>query len=288
MTRILALTDGSAYAPSVYDHAAWAARRMSASLEVLHVLDHKRETAAMADLSGNIGVDARDELLTQLADLDHARAKVAQTQARVILDHARAHLTAAGITDLTLSQRHGQLVETLAEVEKAADLLVIGKRGDTADFTANTAGGHLGANLERVIRGSTRPVLVANRAFKPIERLLLAYDGGPSTRKALDHIIARPLLKDIECHLLMIGAANAGNQEKLADARERLTHAGLEARATLVQGEPEEEIRRAVREGGIDLLVVGAYGHSRIRHLIIGSTTTTLIRTCQMPLLMFR
>ncbi|MFA7431722.1 MAG: universal stress protein [Rhodospirillaceae bacterium] len=284
MPKILALTDGSVYAPSVYDHAAWAAQRMAASVEVLHVLDHHREKAAVTDFSGNIGVDARDELLTQLAELDAAKGKLAQTQARIVLDHARARLTEAGVTDLTLSQRHGHLVETLAEVEGSADLVVIGKRGEAADF----ATGHLGANLERVIRGSTKPVLVANRAFKPIERLLIAYDGGPSARKAVAHAVAQPLLKGIECHLLMVGSPSPANQEKLAQARETLTAAGLTAHATLVEGEPEVRVAEYVKAEGIDLLVVGAYGHSRIRHLIIGSTTTTLIRTCQVPLLMFR
>lgn len=288
MSRILALTDGSVYAPSVYDHAAWAAKRMGAPLEVLHVLDHKREKAAVADFSGSIGLDAREDLLAQLADLDAAKAKVAMTQARVILDHARAHLSEAGITALTLTQRHGSLVETLEEVEGDAALVVIGKRGEATDFATNPLGGHLGANLERVIRASRHPVLVANRAFKPIERMLIAFDGGPSARKAVAHVAGQPLLKGIDCHLLMVGPSSPGNQEKLALAREDLAAAGIEARATLIDGEPEARISEAVKAEGIDLLAVGAYGHSRIRHLIVGSTTTTLVRTCQVPLLMFR
>lgn len=284
MPKILALTDGSVYAPSVYDHAAWAARRMAASVEVLHVLDHHREKAAVADFSGTIGVDARDELLSQLADLDAARSKVAMTQARLVLDHARDHLTAAGIAELTLSQRHGRLVETLAEREAGAELVVIGKRGEAAD----PDGGHLGANLERVIRGSSRPVLVASRAFKPIARMLIAYDGGPSARKAVAHVAAQPLLKGIACHLLMIGPATAANREKLALAGETLAAAGIDVKATLADGEPEARIADHVTAQDINLLVVGAYGHSRIRHLIVGSTTTALIRTCRVPLLMFR
>jgi len=38
----------------------------------------------------------------------------------------------------------------------------------------------------------------------------------------------------------------------------------------------------------IDLLLMGAYGHSRIRNLIIGSTTTSMIRSCKIPVLLFR
>jgi nucleotide-binding universal stress UspA family protein len=47
-------------------------------------------------------------------------------------------------------------------------------------------------------------------------------------------------------------------------------------------------IAEAIEREGIQLLVMGAYGHSPIRHLILGSTTTTMVRTCHVPVLMFR
>lgn len=284
MPRILACTDGSIYAPSVYDHAAWAATRLGAGVDVLHVIDHHRETAAVADYSGNIGVDARDELLNSLAELDAAKSKVALAHGRAVLQDAEARLRQAGVTDIRCTQRHGSLVETLAESEDAADLVVIGKRGEAADF----ATGHLGANLERVVRASKRPVLVANRAFKPIQKMLIAYDGGPSTRRALDHVIEHDMLKGIECHLLMAATAKPEAQERLNGARDTLAQAGVEAHARLIEGEPEKVIGQYVKDEGIDLLIVGAYGHSRIRQFIVGSTTTQLIRTCLVPLLMFR
>ena len=36
------------------------------------------------------------------------------------------------------------------------------------------------------------------------------------------------------------------------------------------------------------LLVMGAYGHSRLRHLVVGSTTTTLLRWSEVPVLILR
>jgi nucleotide-binding universal stress UspA family protein len=47
-------------------------------------------------------------------------------------------------------------------------------------------------------------------------------------------------------------------------------------------------IGNRVELGGIDLLVMGAYGHSRIRSLIVGSTTAAMARRCRIPVLMFR
>ncbi len=53
-------------------------------------------------------------------------------------------------------------------------------------------------------------------------------------------------------------------------------------------GEPEKVIAGTVEQEQIDLLVMGAYGHSRIRSLVIGSTTTAMIRSCLVPIFMFR
>jgi protein-tyrosine-phosphatase len=65
-TTILACTDGSSYASSIYKHTAWVADRLSASVEVLHVLDHHRERAARLDMSGSIGIDASDHVARKL------------------------------------------------------------------------------------------------------------------------------------------------------------------------------------------------------------------------------
>ena len=283
MTHILACTDGSVYAPSVYDHAAWAARRIEASLEVLHVLDHKRESAEFADRSGSIGLGAQEDLLRQLSEIDVARGKAAILRGRAVLDAAAARLTAAGFVP-TLTQRHGSFIETLEAVEVHADLVVIGKRGEAANFATP----HLGANLERAIRGSRHPILVASRAFQPIKRVLIAYDGGTSATKAVTRAAEGKLLRGLEIDLLTVGEATDETRTRMANACAELAAAGLSARAVLADGEAETVIARHVKEQGIDLLVVGAYGHSRIRHLLVGSTTTALIRSCQVPLLMFR
>ncbi|MFD0391497.1 universal stress protein [Tistrella bauzanensis] len=72
MTRLLALIDGSAYADSVCDHAAWVAARTGASIDVMHVLG-RREAGGSANLSGSLTMDAREILLAELADLDEKR-----------------------------------------------------------------------------------------------------------------------------------------------------------------------------------------------------------------------
>ncbi|MEN3944154.1 universal stress protein [Prosthecobacter sp. SYSU 5D2] len=284
MSTILACTDGSQYAPSVYQHSAWAASRMGAGIRVLHVLDPHREHAMGADFTGAIGFDASAELTAELVKLEENQARVARLKGKAILEDAEKQLQAAGISQVETVQRHGSLAETLEELEPAAELVVIGKRGEHANF----AKGHLGGQVERVIRTSVRPVLVAARAFKPIQRFLIAYDGGPSVLKAVDFVMNSPLLKGCHCHLLRAGKVDDNARYFLEEAAEKLRSVGFTVVAAAEAGSPEEIIANVVKTSEIDLLVMGAYGHSPIRQFILGSTTTTMVRTCQIPVLMFR
>ncbi|MFC4172709.1 universal stress protein [Microvirga sp. GCM10011540] len=284
MTKILAFIDGSQYAQSVCDLAAWAASRAPASVEILHVLGRRQVASAPVDLSGNLKVDERDELLSELAALDEQRSKLALKRGRLLLDEAKARLKAANVAEVSTKLRNGDIVEAVEEFEGGADLLMIGKRGEAADF----AKGHLGSNLERVVRSSHKPILVAARAFRPINRFLIAYDGGASANKAVDHVIRSPLLRGLDCEILMVGSGEGQPRFQLDAAAQRLRDAGYNVEAHLLPGSPEEVIGSRVEQDGIDLLVMGAYGHTRIRSLMVGSTTTAMIQRCKVPVLLFR
>ena len=56
----------------------------------------------------------------------------------------------------------------------------------------------------------------------------------------------------------------------------------------MLHGIPEDEIADYIEENGINMVIMGAYGHSRIRHLVIGSTTAEMMRQCKVPVLLFR
>lgn len=284
MTQLIAVIDGSIYSESVCDHAAWVSRSSGRAIAVVHVLGRRDVSSEPANLSGSIGLGARSDLLQELAELDANKARLALKRGRAILDDAKARLEQSGAIDVSTRLRHGELVATVAEFEPDAELLVIGKRGEAADF----ATGHLGSNLERVVRATDKQVLVVARSFRPIQRALIAFDGGPSARKAVAAIAASPLFVGVACHLLTVGARNAERERSLADAAQQLRSQGRSVTEQLVQGQPEAAIAQAVEEGGFDLLVMGAYGHSRIRNLIIGSTTTEMLRACRISVLLFR
>lgn len=283
MNKILMLADGSQYTQSVCDHAAWAAARLGVPVEAAHALG--RAADAGGDLAGALGADARDALLAELAELDSRQAKLAHQRGRVLLDAVKNRLLAAGAPDATTRLRNGDVLDAVTDLENDAALIVIGKRGESADF----AKGHLGSNLERVARASRRPVLVASRAFKPIERFLIAYDGSPGAEKAVDAVVAGPLLRGAACRLLAAASAQSADAHaRLSKAAERLRTAGFVVDASIEAGPPTDVIARALEKEGVGLLAMGAWGHSRLRALFIGSTTAEMVRCCKIPVMLFR
>jgi len=92
----------------------------------------------------------------------------------------------------------------------------------------------------------------------------------------------------LKCRLLTVGPETEESRKRLDDARAVLRAGGYAVDAAVLPGQPEVVISQAVESEGIDLLVMGAYGHSRIRSLIIGSTTTQMVRSCKIPVMLFR
>ena len=284
VTKLIAMIDGSIYSRSVCDHAAWIASRTGSAVELLHVLGRRETASVPADLSGSIALGARSSLLEELTAHDEQRAKLAQKRGRAILDDAKAVLEGAGVGGVTTRLRFGDIVETAAAFETDAEMVVIGKRGEAADFARL----HLGSNLERIVRSIRKPVFVASRAFNPIQRFLIAYDGGTSSLKAVDFVARSRLFEGLACRLLTVGPDTPESRRRLDDAQAILKAGGHQVDAAVVPGQPDTVIARIVEEESVDLLVMGAYGHSRIRNLIIGSTTSEMIRACKIPVALFR
>jgi nucleotide-binding universal stress UspA family protein len=285
MNKVYACIDGLATTTAVIDWAAWSARRLDVPLEFLHVLDRHPERAAVSDYSGAIGWDAQESLLQELSELDEKRSKLAQEAGRRLLVAARERAAAAGILRLDTRLRHGELVDNLLDVEPDARLFVLGEHYHASQPSRI----HLDHHVERVIRSVKRPVLVAtDERFEEPRRFVIAFDGSPTARKTIETVARSPLLAGLPALVAMAGADNALARQQLTEAKQALTAAGFDVAVELAPGEPELVLPALVKAQGAALLVMGAYGHSRIRQLIVGSTTTTLLRLSEVPVLILR
>jgi nucleotide-binding universal stress UspA family protein len=282
MKNILICTDGSSYSQEACLYGAWLSRETNARISVLYVTDLRQfEVPAVADFSGSLGIQPFEGMITQLQEVESIKADF-------VKEHALKTLKEAGVPEDRIKFHHetGLLVDVMSDYSDTADLVFLGKRGENANFASE----HLGSMLERVLRSIDQPCLVTNRKFKAFKKVAIAYDGGESCRKSLEFLGAHEFFRALDLHLIVCVEGHKEEQatERLQAAEASLHKSGLYPHCQILTGEVETAIVDYVEHNAIDLLVVGAYGHSRIRELLIGSTTTELLRRCHVPVLCFR
>lgn len=271
MTAIITCLDESNVAKGVINHAIWASQKLQQPLQFLHVLDKQRYPKSPTE-----------EGSTPLEQLDTQRAKLGWKLGEDILRRAHQQATATGVKS-TYIQRHGSLPSCVNITATGAPLVVIGKRGSDSKV-----GQFIGSQLESVIRTIQTPVLVATSEFITPKRVLVAYDNSPTALKMISYIAMSKLLKGCEIHLLMVGLSSGDNATALNLAAETLRQAGYSVHANLQQGDVELLLLAYKKKHHIDLLVMGAYGHSRIRNFIVGSNTVHMMQQTEVPLLLLR
>ena len=285
MNKVYACIDGVANCNAVIDWAAWAALRLAAPLEFLHVLERHPERAEVKDLSGAIGVQTQALLLQELSDADEQRGKQAQDVGRRLLAAARQRAAASGVAEVDARLRHGEFVDTVLEMHADARLFVLGQHVHASGL----AKVRLDHHVERVLRAVQRSVLVATvDAFEPPQRVVIAFDGSSSAVKAVEQVAASAMLKTLPVLLAMVGVETTRARRQLDEARVALQAAGYAAQSEWTFGTPQAVLPGLVKAQGSALLVMGAFGHSRLRQLLLGSTTTTLLRLSQVPVLFLR
>jgi len=280
MKKILTCTDGSGYSAVSGEFAAWLAGQSGAAVDVLYVTDIRQyEMPIVADISGSLGAQPYLNLVSQLQAVEKLKVTAVEDSTRTVFKQA-------GYSgQLNFVHQEGTLVDSVESLQAGADIVVIGKRGMNSEIAKE----HLGSSLERVVRACVKPVLVTSRAFRPIRSVLFAFDGGISSRRALDFLCAEPLFSDMTITVVTVEEkGRPGAEQVLGEAVGRLLAAGRRCEKKILTGEAESVISAAADPATTDLLVIGAYGHNRIREFFIGSTTTELLRTQNMPLLCFR
>ncbi|MDO9167960.1 MAG: universal stress protein [Methylobacter sp.] len=282
---VLACIDGSSLTEAVCDYAAWIAQRVDAPLKLLHSIDHHHETAAISDLSGNIGLGSQESLLEELVAVEQQRSKLLLQRGKLILQAAKDRAIQAGIADPITHQRHGSLVESLIELEADIRVLVIGLRGKVHENQPD----QIGAKLESIIRSLHKPILVVNDQFKAPQRIMIAYDGSKAAEKAVDMVATSPLYKGLTCHLVYVSNDNTAIEPLLEAVASKLTKAGgIEVITKILPGKPDQALCAYQDKHAIDLTVMGAFSHARIHDLLLGSFTVKMLMHTQKPLLLLR
>lgn len=271
---VVACVDGSSSTQAVCKYSAWAASTLKVSLALLHVLEKSSQPVA-SDLTGTIGLDSWEHFTEELVHLEGERNRLLMAQGKAILKNCSELLAETGLQAPQQLQKHGTLDGILAELGEAR-LMVLGRRG---------ASNPVGSHLENVIRLQKNPVLIVPETFSVPSRVMFAYDGSEASLENLRQLSVSPLFLNLTCHLVMVN----GRSESLEVAQSLLQRAGITSQASLLKADTvAHALCRYAEEHGIDLMVIGAYGHSRLRKFFIGSNTTEMLSDSRQPLLMLR
>lgn len=120
--------------------------------------------------------------------------------------------------------------------------------------------------------------------------MLLAYDGSIESNKALHAGIDLAAALGTEITIVTVCQREQEDiaSKALKEAQQQALDHKLKPNVQLVHGNAEMEILNLCEKVGASLIVMGAYGHTRIRELILGSTTSHVLRKASVPVLLVR
>ena len=277
MKRVIACIDSSPCINALAEAAAWIATQTQRELVLLQVLDYYPASYHLGEISGVIGFESNAMLLKELAELEQKQSELALDYSNNLLQHISSMIQEKYEIVPTQIQEKGDFLEQSFSVLNEDDIVVIGRVGEKS-AERNKA---LGSNVENFIRGANCTVMTVGEHFKAPTRFIFAYEYSPTCIKMMKRIAQSDLLKLLQCHLLYVG----DHPEVLNEPADFLTAAGLDVVVEYRYGDVAENILDYQREHGIQLIVLGAFSHSKIHQFFLGSITTTIFRNANVPLL---
>lgn len=117
--------------------------------------------------------------------------------------------------------------------------------------------------------------------FKVPTRFIFAYEYSPTCQKMMRRIAQSDLLRTLQCHLVYVG----DHPEILNEPEHYLKQAGIDVVTVYRYGDVAQNILEYQQEHGIQIIVLGAFSHSKIHQFFLGSIATTIFRNATVPLL---
>jgi nucleotide-binding universal stress UspA family protein len=281
---ILVPATGNQTDDAVFTSALAAARAFNAHLDFLHV---RVDAAAMAAAMATDGSGAT--MVSGLVDRIDEEATRREDMARQLFDRfcERERLpiedTPAGQQSPTAQwlRQTGDEAYWVREYGRAADLLVTGHPAGDQGVSIDT--------IEAALVGTGRPVLIvpATPLVSLPETIVVAWKAAPEAARAVT--AAMPLLSKAKQILIVTVAEEQGlSDEEGARLMRTLSWHGLNVSTRHLRpdrlGAADTLLAVAAQQGA--LVVMGAYGHSRLREWIFGGFTERVLRGATVPVLM--
>ncbi len=270
--------DGSEHSQTAGAYAQWLAKKLGGQITALHIVDLASiEGTFFHDISGSLGFEPYLDLSSKVREALHERGE--QILGSFLQSSRDQGLSVEMVNTL------GVIANEIAEHARIADLVIIGHRGVNEKYTT----GLLGSTAESVTRKSPKPVFVTPMKFRECKNPLLAYDGSSKAAAVMHDAAEFCLQLGTDLTVLTVNHEEDRAQEILEEARKYLKAYNLEVTLEAQRtGNAPERIANFIHERGHDLLFIGAYGHSRIIEMVLGSTTEYVLRNADCPVYLHR
>jgi nucleotide-binding universal stress UspA family protein len=272
---ILLSVDGSAYTDSVVKHGIRLAKAFDSVIEVISIVDIRIFEWAVA-----MGTDGFVPVIPSTIYQEESK-KMLETKANAVLKKCASILKKENIKFET-EKLHGSPVDIICDKSHLVDLLIMGARGEFAKWESTL----VGATLEAVGRQCNKPIFIVPKKYNEIHDILFAYDGSDKANKGLQlaGYIATKL--PVTTTILTVNENEQLRNKFLQEANKYLEPYKIAVNLTGKSGSPEKEIVSFAEENKSDAIVMGAFGQSRIRKAILGSTTEYVMRNSKIPVLL--
>jgi nucleotide-binding universal stress UspA family protein len=271
---ILVAQDGSPAAQAAANVAIQIAQSRNLVIRGLYVVDEALVLDTYADYQTELGdlekPTSRDDLVARFRE-----------RGETALQLLAARCQAVGVP-VTTEIEFGGVLELLLQEAAQVELLALGRRGHRHAVDPRRLGGHFRAIAHR----TQRPLLVGGDEQRPIQRLLLAYDGSETAQRALDW--ASLLQQTLSAKVVVLAVQDSGDipgqwglDMEAQVAQSSLAHYEFLTRV----GQPAPEIVAAAAENRVDLIVMGRYHHIALLEWLAGSTVDQVLRNTGLPVL---
>ena len=269
---ILAGIDGSELSGSVVDYAIWIAKNSQSPLKLLHTIEHSHHTEH-PHREGTITPNMKEHLLDELSDEEHSESKKLIADGKIILNNAKQKAEQAGLNNIIAKQRHGTLSEALTDLESEMSVVVLGAKGE--DHKGDKQG--LGAQLEEAIRSIHTPVFIVKGEFSTPKKLMFAYNGSPTSKKALEQIKNASISQQLEVHIVSVKSNEDDAQELINEAKASFEDDNVSIISQALVGDTIEELTSYQKQNAIDITAMGAFSHGQVHGFFFGSFTTRML-----------
>lgn len=221
-------------------------------------------------------------------EIPPSAVEILRQQRQEVLDKERETfekaVSAAGLTGRSgFSVASGRPLESLSLRSRYADLTVISQNAPESQGGGDDL-------VDELIMASGRPILVVPYIGAPAEigrKVLVAWNGSREAARAVSD--AMPILESADSIEVFAVEPNGIGDMPGADIAQHLARHGLKAIAAKTAGldiEVGDVLLNQAADSGADLIVMGAYGHSRMRELVLGGATRHILGHMTVPVLL--